>query len=356
MAYEQWECSMDSEPPDLATFVELVDEARQASYLTRRLPQRRRQTDAHRGRQVWAGERPRPSSSLETEQQRTQERQRERNRQAEEKVQFKAEPLDAPTSALPMATRPFNGGTKLGQLAGVRLTHTGGDPMLQDVLAKRLGPELMGLGLKARTEEEARELLADACGPRPGSGSRGDRGDMASGLVQRDVRAIVDKLERDPRIRFRLIRWAVENIVAGFPGPDEWYVPLCVYRRVDPHTGESLPPCKGDVERIARLHSGGADWATLDDVLGSIGKYQHYLRAGKQALHVAKWRTLHEEGPRWQVWVIDEEDDADYHALERPDPELLRAFERKYVADRGFRAYAPVEGGATRRAMAAAGC
>ena len=152
----------------------------------------------------------------------------------------------------------------------------------------------------------------------------------------------MDKLERDPRIRFNLIQWANRQVSTGVPGPKDWYIPLCVKHNLHPTTGEPRPPWKGKNECVQRLTEAGHDhgvwWVPGDDVGTLFSKYTYNVRVGSMALDVAKWQTIHEEEHRRAVWVLSEdiEPDPDFRVLSRPDPDIIRALELKYLRDRNL--------------------
>lgn len=185
--------------------------------------------------------------------------------------------------------------------------------------------------------DDADSIFADMAGPRLAREHRSQtdaamrrdtsvpRGDISKAMVPRDAAQIADTLDRYHVVRFRLIRWAEENLTAVFSGNDEYMV-LCVEHNLHPETGGQLPRWKGKTERIARLHEYGVSWADPTDVYTSFGRYVHYLRVASHRLGVAKWKTLDDPALRRDIWGIADQDTG----------EVVAALKRKWHTDRGI--------------------
>jgi len=321
---------------ELVKFLTQAQDARRAHPLTSRRLEQRRHPDVQRSMRPWIGERT-DSATEQIERVRAKERHTNRNKQAAAGEQFKAEGTDAVFGEL-TPDRPFNGGRRLLQLTPLTISaqYKGDDQRVLDALFRLLAPDLLEADYRPPcSEQEAREVLTDLFGPRQGAPSRQEQ-------RNEEVHRIVDKLERHPRIRFKLICWAADQFQRDIPRSQGWYIPLCVKHNLDPHTGASLPQWQTQQDCLHRLsdarHDPGVSWVPGNDPRIQFAKYIFHAKEGSRALDIAKWRTLHEDEHRRQVWTLsdDIETDPDFRALMHADHAIIHAMEQKYLRDRNL--------------------
>ncbi len=230
---------------------------------------------------------------------------------------------------------------RLSAIAGGR----GGRAFLDDDINRAVSCALMSAEDMSSTdpdaaEREVREILLNARDERErmarhGAGGAPKTSRATTGRTSRverdDVRATAAKLDNDPRICFKIIKWMAGPGTYDPMDPPQWYIPLCVEHNLHPDTGARLTKWKGKVECIQRLHDAGVTWADPHDVYTAFGVYKSRKAEGTRLLWEAKAETLRIKELRQQLWVVLDDPDPDFQALLQPDAnEIISAIEDRW--------------------------